>query len=1356
MKTINLSTDDYYLDIYADSFVGTDINNVNFTEIGNGTWRVNSTESDYNTSRGQVIKTLFYGGDTYEPRILNFTNIDRINSQDIRDNNTNAFFFKFTRSSAASGFSETHAFFTNIIDNYVSSWVKLSVGGAPDQTTIIRYLSPSYSTSSNVLRFAQNADAGGPTSNITMGTNLSDEYTNRLNFSVFSLASTNEASSGEFIFLSKDTIENITDFDDPWSTKQLVYFNENHSIPPMEYQAEDNFTITLEYNVTSSLNWSCQICTASTCENADENRSIFLDLFNPIVNITFPEETSYIINVSDANYTVIESLPDKCWYNLNSQANSTPVNSGVNFTDLNSTIGENNLIVYCNDTRNNLGSDSVTYTLDAIRYSSDSGPTNTSTTGVGDTYINVTINPIVELGNITYRGYNLTNTTITEYLSDIFYDLTTNDTLTSTTDPFYWDVLLYDNISGFHALDLRYKGNEIINLTLEGFDINIDVELNTSINVSAFSNIYNVSIDIDYLGYGDNYSTGFLSTQVDLLIQYFIRNNFIGEIIEFILDSNNSFLLDFHKYDSINSVTFNMSTSNNISTIKIYSPLDNSIYRLFDGILKSNILTMDKFYDPTTLNFTDYKLFSYDNLGEKFFYILFDDETQLVNFQFNILGQQYGFEYVDTTFNNTDEVLTDATVFMGSILSNTTLPINSVFETFNSALNTTSWSITSDVSPTGTNTQLDTTITNTVSGGKLTMYSKLLNDLDPDESDTRNIDNELSIINTTYFNYWSSEDTQLRLDYSITAGEEETCGETEGYISLYSPDVEIWRSIEIDTCETAAATSSTNELIFNLTRDYESDKVWVNITGVETSTQHSGDLCGIVTITRDWTNGIQSVNFSVPNCEDAIGNLTTPSFNAFGDLDNQFKLSTYIKGDATRTSSSSQCIGNGAFFDPGCPEEVYENVTYNICRCYQAGSEPTCELFDVLAEVGSCSWVTGSYSYGTEDISATINAYEINRTLSDVQNSTYFTNSVFDSAVDITTMIAYIFGKGVLNTQISTDDGDNYQEILPNGVTMPILNPGKHVKFKGLFFDDEDYSANVPIITNIRLETPQSYSENFSIDIGNDDIIDYQFNGTFNSNVLVTLSDINISDFFLGTSDLSSHSSYIPISVSSDSAGILNFTSTNTTHEIRDISLNETELNTFLAENSNSTIPINVTAIFNGNDLTIDGLIINYLGGNSTVEILAHNLDYSKIDFLNITYYYSRWDYEWGPPGVEWLYFPATSYTDTNVQPYGQTSTQPIWNITNYGYGGRNATLSLYLNDSVDCVNTTLSLDGNKSNGFFVNESWVNITTLEYLETADIYLWADFECNYSQWVVFQPVYTFRQCANETICSEEVI
>ena len=80
---------------------------------------------------------------------------------------------------------------------------------------------------------------------------------------------------------------------------------------------------------------------------------------------------------------------------------------------------------------------------------------------------------------------------------------------------------------------------------------------------------------------------------------------------------------------------------------------------------------------------------------------------------------------------------------------------------------------------------------------------------------------------------------------------------------------------------------------------------------------------------------------------------------------------------------------------------------------------------------------------------------------------------------------------------------------------------------------------------------------------------------------------------------------------------------------------------------------------------------------------------------LNITLFYSDWDYAF-PNNINWLEFIPRTPTSKNVTPFGQTASRPILNITNYGYGGKNSTFSMNLNESYSCVNLSINTTSNK------------------------------------------------------------
>jgi subtilisin family serine protease len=103
--------------------------------------------------------------------------------------------------------------------------------------------------------------------------------------------------------------------------------------------------------------------------NSTEIRTITLegipvgDTSAPNVSIVYPVNTTYYSNVTELNYTYEEDTAgDSCWYSINGGiSNSTPVVAGQNFTNVISSEGSNTWTVWCNDTSNNQGSDSVIF-----------------------------------------------------------------------------------------------------------------------------------------------------------------------------------------------------------------------------------------------------------------------------------------------------------------------------------------------------------------------------------------------------------------------------------------------------------------------------------------------------------------------------------------------------------------------------------------------------------------------------------------------------------------------------------------------------------------------------------------------------------------------------------------------------------------------------------------------------------------------------------------------------------------------------------------------------------------------------------------------------------------------------------
>ena len=386
----------------------------------------------------------------------------------------------------------------------------------------------------------------------------------------------------------------------------------------------------------------------------------------------------------------------------------------------------------------------------------------------------------------------------------------------------------------------------------------------------------------------------------------------------------------------------------------------------------------------------------------------------------------------------------------------------------------------------------------------------------------------------------------------------------------------------------------------------------------------------------------------------------------------------------------------------------------------------------------------------------------VNNSLWNRVDGSVFSKSVYDSGGTITDATLNASGNVITNETatyyMSANDGDNW-EIVTNGIEHSFTFTGRNLKWRVDFNMTETGYKNVSsYIESINITTPRGFPTNISIDFGNDGIADFTFDGELNntnSPMFVDVSSADLSASLATDPVVGNHLNLIPLEITSGSVGQINVDTLSFFYNPNPVKLVTSAILNFINSSLNFIdFPISIKST--GGNITVNDVRFDYAGGNDTINILAHNEDYSQNVTRNITYYYSRWDYDWIPSGVEWIYFAPGKPDSVNITPYGQTPTTPILNVTNYGYGGRNATLSIYQNGTSNCVNVTMSLDNNKLNGFLLNESFIELTDLSYLEAADIFLWADYNCTFDTWHLFEPQYYFRQCVDGGICSTELI
>jgi hypothetical protein len=162
--------------------------------------------------------------------------------------------------------------------------------------------------------------------------------------------------------------------------------------------------------------WTCNASNGiSPMNGTTPLRTFSIDTIFPDINMTYPENITYIIDITRANYTFTETNCDKAWFSSDGGAsNGTPVNCGINFTGLTSAQGDNTWTIYINDTFGNENSSIVSFFKDDI------SPTiviTTPTNHTNSTNNNLDINFSAADTNLQACWYSndsfISNTTIT-------------------------------------------------------------------------------------------------------------------------------------------------------------------------------------------------------------------------------------------------------------------------------------------------------------------------------------------------------------------------------------------------------------------------------------------------------------------------------------------------------------------------------------------------------------------------------------------------------------------------------------------------------------------------------------------------------------------------------------------------------------------------------------------------------------------------------------------------------------------------------------------------------------------------------------------------------------------------------
>lgn len=1062
-----------------------------------------------------------------------------------------------------------------------------------------------------------------------------------------------------------------------------------------------NLSVQVDGIIEGDHNWTCEAFDSSNFSITADIRVFNVDLGDPNITIDYPQNQTYNVNVSDLNYSIIEGNRDVCWFSKDGGiTNSSTQVCETNFTDVISIEGSNNWTVFANDTFGNENQSIVFFFKDTIIPLIAFEPeTQANATTLNQTFVyaNVSITESNEV-NITYELY-WQNGTLTD--STFSTSKIREKNWTGLEYGIYlYNVTIFDVASNSNSTETRTIYLSDIFLFFEGNIGDLHIELNTSVNVTGNSSIDFglICIDIDHPDYGINYTCSNQEITLNFSNNYFRTTTFWNGTKSFNFSgftNNGTHILT---NESINITSHQYDEVDDFRfNISSFDNLENLVF------YRSNTSIIDRAYQGFLVAKNIYLNQSVDSAGTTF--------NNFENLTYNNKGNKTIYFYLDdnaTIINITMNLTgkdygfsyTDLFTNFSNIdesLTDAQLhygPTGGFIQSPNSSLALKTFDDFNDNSIAEHWTVDGSTGTYGVreTGGYLEAWS-----------DNTSISRAFNPKAISLW-YYTSDYLSFDIDafYDGNEGEVDT-SKCNGVNSVKFGNQDVWISHMPGGSQTASGETSTSDVSFELTKI--NNTAWrINVSGTEVIEISGADDCvdtGNVDYVYDYTSGTLDTDWTRGACAD-----------------------------------TSEALSNSTIYTT---DEAFVIVDYGISHTAANG----------------CS---NSNSY--------IRLDNLKNKLWNRTNGTIVSNSIFDSGSNIASTTFNISGFNGINygnysffMWLSADNGIHWENA-QNGVEHTFSFPGKNLKWKVDFnTTTPSYHNATAYIENVTVETTISAVSDVEFDFGNDGQWDYKLNGTFNEtneSLVIAMPNADISSSFTSRRALYDHTYQIPLRIYSNSAGQLDIDIFNITYDPNPVIANFTAIQNFLdTYGSNST---NFSIYIGGQNGTVNvsAIQFDYAGGNDTIEITIRDILNTTRIIRTIYPYYSRWDYFFEPLNVDFLEFIPSTPTSLNVTPYGQTNSTPILNLTNYGYGDKNTNLSIYLNDTHSCVNLTMSTTWDKEAGFLINSTWreLNSGTL-YLQPTDIYMWADYDCSWNNWSLFNPFIYFRQCADGVFCSQEL-
>ena len=375
------------------------------------------------------------------------------------------------------------------------------------------------------------------------------------------------------------------------------------------------------------------------------------------------------------------------------------------------------------------------------------------------------------------------------------------------------------------------------------------------------------------------------------------------------------------------------------------------------------------------------------------------------------------------------------------------------------------------------------------------------------------------------------------------------------------------------------------------------------------------------------------------------------------------------------------------------------------------------------------------------------------------------TGTLYDTNTDFTTTNLNSFTEGwrtiLFNADIYKPSGSTISFNVSNdNSTWKTANPGFVTSFtsygtdlyvQGSINRGTYTGVDMPNIRSYTVEVLDVYPSNVSIDFGGEGTYEYNYTTELNSTVSPLKADFICSEMMTQSTSYcnSTQCTNLPIIIKSDTAGIIQIDAINFKSDASQITFDK---DTFSADIIANPSTIDIDFAGSSGSVEVNNISFEYTGnGNITFTLYKDNYDDSES--LTGIVRYSDYTLDL-PDNINYLEFIPSTQTAKNVQPYGQTESKPIFNFTSDN-GIDDMNLTMLIDDSNTCVDLMFNTHFNSSNSTVLTaDTWNDLFTDEATDySQSVWLWANFSCSNTGWIVFDPTWYFRGCVSNGKCSE---